>query len=87
MFMKFPRWLHKVGIKEREIWGGALCLRVQHSEISSQEGILRKDLESAPEDVLPLDGHELGHQGGEPQLRTVLNRKDCTCSESWGIVS
>lgn len=55
----------KERVKEKEIWGGPLCLRVWHNEIGIQEGILRKDLESAPEDVIPLDGHELRDQGGE----------------------
>lgn len=68
---KASRWLHNEGMNKREIWGSALCLRVQPDEISSQEEILRTDLASAPEFVIPLDSHELRDQGGEPQLHTV----------------
>lgn len=53
-------------MKEREIWGGALCLRVQHKKIAGGEGI--QALESAPGDVISMDGHELKDQRGKPQL-------------------
>lgn len=51
---EISRWLYKERMNKRK--RGAFCLRVYHSEINSQEGILRWDLETAPEHVIPLDG-------------------------------